>query len=91
MALATRSIYESHYRMQRPSQGNGGLVFRGKDVQGMENNKFRVGLATLGSWETCVSFPLCHLTHLITSFICSWIRQERTLVRRAFAIIVNDN
>ena len=27
----------------------------------------------------------------ITSFICSWLRQEHTLVRRAFTVLVNDN
>jgi hypothetical protein len=32
MALATKPIYEPQYRVQRPSQGTGDLVFRGKDV-----------------------------------------------------------
>jgi hypothetical protein len=59
MALAIRPIYESQYRMQRPSQGNGELVFRGKDLRGMEVTRFRV--ATLDSWETCVPVPFCRL------------------------------
>jgi hypothetical protein len=62
MALATRSIYESQYCVQRPSQGNGDLVFRGKDVYRMEVNWFRV--AALGSWKTCGPVPLCRLTPL---------------------------
>src|SRR6266481_3123368 len=28
--------------------------------------------------------PFCRLARLITSLICSWLRQEHTLVRRAF-------
>ena len=55
MALATRSIYKPQYRVQRPSQGNGEMVFRGKNVSGMEVNRFRV--ATLDSWKTCVPVP----------------------------------
>jgi hypothetical protein len=61
MALATRSIYKSQYRLQCPSQGNGELVFRRKDVQGMEVNKFRRVL-TLGSWKTCAPVPFYRLT-----------------------------
>ena len=60
MALATRSIYESQYCVQRPSQGDRHLVFRRKDVQGMEVNRFR--LATLDSWKTCALVPFCRLT-----------------------------
>ena len=55
MALATRSIYESHHRVQHPSQGNGELVFRRKHISGMEINRFRV--VTLGSWKTCAPVP----------------------------------
>ena len=29
--------------------------------------------------------------HLITYFICSWLRQEHTLVRRAFVVFVNNH
>ena len=68
MALASRSIYESLYRMQRSSQGNGEMVLRGKDVSGMEVNRFR--LASLDSWKTCV--PLSHSAarrNLITLFV----------------------
>jgi hypothetical protein len=54
----------------------------------MEINRFRV--ATLGSWETCARLIL-PLTPPNTSLICSWLRQEHTLVRRAFAVFVNDN
>ena len=60
MALAIRPIYESQYRMQPPSQGNGDLVFRRKDVQGMEVNRFRV--ATLHLWRTCAAVPFCRPT-----------------------------
>src|SRR6267154_4477707 len=49
----------------------------------MEVNGFRV--TTLDSWETCAAVPFCHPTYPITSFLCSWLRQERTLVRGAFA------
>jgi len=38
--------------------------------------------------------PLSHSAawrHLITSLICSWFRQERTLVRRAFTFFVSNN
>ena len=55
MALATGSIYKPQYRVQRPSQGNGEMVFRGNDVSGMEVNRFRV--AALDSWKTCVPVP----------------------------------
>jgi hypothetical protein len=88
MALATRSIYESQYRLQRPSQGNGDLVFGRKDVQGLEVNRFQ--LATLDSWETCAPVPFCRLTPP-NNLICSWLRQEHTLVCRVFAAFVNDN
>ena len=60
MALATRSIYESQYRMQRPSHGNGDLVFRREDIQGMEVKRFRV--PALDSWKTCALVPFCRLT-----------------------------
>jgi hypothetical protein len=89
MALATRSIDKSHYRMQIPSQGNGNLVFRRNDVYGMEVNRFRV--PTLDSWETCAPVPFCHLTPPNNAFICSRLRQEHTLVRRAFTVFVNNN
>jgi hypothetical protein len=55
----------------------------------MEVNRFR--LATLDPWETCVPFPFRRLTPPNNILICSWLRQEHTLVRRAFTIIVNDN
>jgi hypothetical protein len=77
MVLATRSIYESQYRMERPSQGNGDLVFRRKD----EVNRFRV--VTLDSRETCAPVPFCRRRHVVTYLICSWLRQEQILVRRA--------
>jgi hypothetical protein len=38
--------------------------------------------------------PLSHPAaqcHLITILICSWLRQEHTLVRRAFTFFVKDN
>ena len=48
----------------------------------MEVNGLRV--ATLDSWKTCA---LSHSAarRLMMVLICSWLRQERTLVRRAFA------
>jgi len=82
MALATRSIDEPQYRMQRPSQGNGDLVFRGKDASGMEVNRFRV--ATLDSWKTCAPVPFRSTP---PNNYTSWFWQEYTLVRRAFAFL----
>jgi hypothetical protein len=38
--------------------------------------------------------PLSHSVawrHVITSLICSWLRQEHTLVRRAFTLFFDDN
>jgi hypothetical protein len=89
MALATRSIYESQYRVQCPSQGNSDLVLRRKDVQGVEVNRFRD--ATLDSWETCAPVPFCRLTPPNNIPFCSWFWKEHTLVRRAFTVFVNDN
>jgi hypothetical protein len=38
--------------------------------------------------------PLSHSAtwrHLVTSLICSWLRQEHTLVRRSLTVFVSDN
>ena len=51
-------------------------------------NRFRV--ATLDSWETYAPVPFCYLMRQITSLICSWLRQEHSLVRTAFTVIVNE-
>ena len=55
----------------------------------MEVNRIRV--PTLGSWKACVPVPFCRLTPLTTSVICSWVRQEHTLVCGAFTVFVNDS
>jgi hypothetical protein len=54
----------------------------------MEVNRVRV--ATLDSWETYAPVPFCRLTPPITSLICSWFREEHTLVRIAFTAFVKD-